>query len=155
MLLASNFERGTGAWQPVNLADAVTATRTTDGTALSGTAFLRVTTTASGGSVSHDLDVSRPIPGTNDFTVDSELAVSAWVRAAPGGPSVSGTLAVWQLGVDTADPANHPATTFTVTSTWTQIPNSLSLTTGSFAIRVEFYLDTVGVGLDIDCVLVN
>ena len=48
MLLASNFERGVGLWQPVNFAGSVTATRVSDATAYSGTAFLRVGTTTPG-----------------------------------------------------------------------------------------------------------
>jgi hypothetical protein len=155
MLLASNFERGLGGWQPLNLAGSVTATRVSDGTAYSGSSFLRVSTTAPTGSVARDLDVLRGIPGTNDFMADSEIAVWAWVRTAPGGPNMSATLTVWQLNVDPSNPANHPNTSFSVNNTWTLVSNAIDLTSGSFALRVEFYLDTVGTSLDIDCVFVN
>jgi hypothetical protein len=155
MLLASNFERGVGGWRPVNLAGSVTATRVSDGTAQSGTAFLRVTTTAVGGSVAHDLSTLRRIPGTNDFASDSEISVLAWVRAAPGTSAMSGTLTVWQLGADPAVPANHPNSPFAVNSTWTLVPNSISLIAGSFDVRVEFYLGRTGTALDVDCVFVN
>ena len=155
MLLASNFERGVGLWRPVNFAGSVTATRVSDATAYSGTAFLRVGTTTPGGSVAHDLSVLRRVPGTNDFFSDSDIAVWAWVRAASGGPNMNATLTVWQLGVDPTDPANHPDTAFAVNNTWTLISNSIDMIAGPFDLRIEFYLDTVGTSLDIDCVFVN
>ena len=155
MLLASNFERGSGLWRPVNLAGSVTATRVSDATAYSGTAFLRVTTTASGGSVAHDLSTLRRVPGTNDFIADSDIGILTWVRTAPGGPNMSATLTVWQLGVDPNDPANHPGTSFAVNNTWTLVSNSISMISGSFDLRVEFYLGSLGTSLDIDSVFVN
>jgi hypothetical protein len=57
--------------------------------------------------------------------------------------------------VDPANPANHPSTAFKVNNTWTLISNSIDLTAGSYDLRIEFYLDTVGTSLDIDCVFVN
>jgi hypothetical protein len=57
--------------------------------------------------------------------------------------------------VDPANPANHPNTAFKVNNTWTLISNSIDLTGGSYDLRIEFYLDTVGTSLDIDCVFVN
>jgi hypothetical protein len=155
MLLASNFERSVGGWRPVNLAPAVTLTRVSDGTAYSGGAFLRAATTTPGGSAAHDLNALRRIPGTNDFAADSDIAVWAWVRTASGGPNMNATLTIWQLGVDPNDPANRPSTAFAVNNTWTLISNSISLTAGSFDLRVEFYLGTLGTALDIDCVFVN
>jgi hypothetical protein len=155
VLVAANFERGLGGWRPVNLAGSVTATRVSDGTAYSGDTFLRASTTAPGGSVALDLNVLRQVPGTNDFYADSDIAVWAWVRTAPGGPMMTSTLTIWQLGVDPADPANHPGTTFAVNNTWTLVSNAIDLTAGSFDLRVEFYLNMVGTALDIDCVFVN
>jgi hypothetical protein len=155
MLLASNFERGIGGWRPVNFAGSVTASRVSDATAYSGSTFLRVATTTPTGSVAHDLNVLRRVPGTNDFYSDSNIAVWAWVRAASYGLDMSATLTVWQLGVDPANPANHPSTAFKVNNTWTLISNSIDLTAGSYDLRIEFYLDTVGTSLDIDCVFVN
>lgn len=155
MLLASNFERGIGEWRPVNLPGSVTMTRISDGTAFSGAAFLRVSTTVSGGSVAHDLKVLRRVPGTNDFFADSDIAVWAWVRTASGGPNMSASLAVWQLGVDPTDPATHPTTAFEVNNTWTLVANSISVVAGSYDVRVEFYLGTLATSLDIDCVFVN
>ena len=75
MLLASSFERDSGGWQPVNLAGSVTVTRVSDGTAYSGTTFLRVATTDPGGSVARDLSVRRQVPGTSIFLSDSDIAV--------------------------------------------------------------------------------
>jgi hypothetical protein len=155
MLLAANFERGVGGWRPVNLASSVTTARISDGTAFSGSAFLRASTTTPGGSVAHDLKVLRRVPGTNDFFADSEIAVWAWVRAASAGPSMIATLAVWQLGVDPADPATHPTTDIRVGNTWTLVANSINMAAGSFDLRVEFYLGTLETSLDIDCVFVN
>jgi hypothetical protein len=155
MLLASNFERGLGGWRPVNLAGSVTANLVSDGTAYSGSNFLRVSTTAPTGSVAIDLNVLRGVPGTNDFSADSDIAVWAWVRTAPGGPNVSGSLTVWQLKVDPSDPANHPSIGFSVNNTWTLVADAIDLASGSYDLRVEFYLDTVGTSLDIDCVFVN
>jgi hypothetical protein len=155
MLLASNFERGVGGWRPLNLAASVTATRVANGTAYSGDNFLRAGTTAPGGSVAIDLNVLRRVPGTNDFFADSDIAVWAWVRTAPGGPNMNAQLTIWQLGVDPNNPANHPSTVFAVNNTWTLVCNSIDLTGGSFDIRVEFYLGTLGTALDIDCVFVN
>jgi hypothetical protein len=60
---------------PVNFAGSVTATRVSDATAYSGTAFLRVATTTPGGSVAHDLNVLRRVPGTNDFFSDLAVGV--------------------------------------------------------------------------------
>jgi hypothetical protein len=68
---------------------------------------------------------------------------------------MTATLAVWQLGVDPADPATHPTTSFAVNNTWTLVSNSIGMIVGSFDLRVEFYLETVGTSLDIDCVFVN
>lgn len=155
MLLASNFERGLGGWRPVNLAGSVTANRVSDGTAYSGSNFLRVSTTAPTGSVAIDLNVLRRVPGTNNFYADSDIAVWAWVRTAPGGPNMSGALTVWQLKVDPNDPANHPNTGFSVNNTWTLIANAIDLAPGSYDLRLEFYLETVGTSLDIDCVFAN
>ena len=154
MLVAANFERGIGGWRPVNLAGSVTAARMSDGTAYSGDNFLRVSTTAPGGSVALDLNVLRRVPGTNDFYADSDIAVWAWVRT-PGVPLMNAALTIWQLNVDPANPANHPTTTFKVNNTWTLISNAIDLTGGSFDIRIEFYLNTVGTSLDIDCVFAN
>jgi hypothetical protein len=68
---------------------------------------------------------------------------------------MSATLTVWQLGVDPTDPATHPNTSFAVNNTWTLVSNSIAMIPGSFDLRVEFYLESVGTALDIDCVLVN
>ena len=68
---------------------------------------------------------------------------------------MNATLAVWQLDVDPNDPATHPTTVFSVNNTWTLVSNSIELTAGFFDLRVEFYLNTVGTALDIDCVFVN
>src|SRR4029453_8161589 len=155
MLLASNFERGLGGWRPVNLAGSGTANLGSDGTAYSGSTFLRVSPTAPTGSVAIDLNVLRRVPGTNDFSADSDIAVWAWVRTAPGGPNVSGSLTVWQLEVDPSEPGNPPSTGFSVNNTWTLVANAIDLAPGSYDLRVEFYLDTVGTSLDIDCVFVN
>ena len=155
MLLASNFERGVGLWRPVNFAGSVTATRVSDATAYSGTSFLRVDTTTPSGSVAHDLNVLRRVPGTNDFFSDSNIAVWAWVRAASGGPNMNATLTVWQLGVDPTNPANHPDTAFSVNNTWTLVSSSIDMIAGSSDLRIEFYLETVGTSLDIDGVFVN
>ena len=155
MLLASNFERGVGGWRPVNFASSVTATRVSDATAYSGSAFLRVATTTATGSVAHDVNVLRRVPGTNDFFSDSNIAVWAWVRSASGASNMNATLTVWQLGVDPSNPANHPNTAFSVNNTWTLISNSIDMIGGSYDLRIEFYLDTVGTSLDIDCVFVN
>jgi hypothetical protein len=54
---------------------------------------------------------------------------------------MTATLTVWQLGVDPADPATHPNTSFAVNNTWTLISNSISMIAGSFDLRVEFYLE--------------
>src|SRR4029453_1402071 len=124
MLLASNFERGLGGWRPVNLAGSVTANRVSAGTAYPGSNFLRVSTTAPTGSVAIDLNVLRRVPGTNDFYADSDIAVWAWVRTAPGGPNVSGSLTVWQLKVDPSDPANHPSAGLSVNPTYTRSPGA-------------------------------
>jgi hypothetical protein len=155
MLLASNFERGVGGWRPVNFASSVTATRVSDATAYSGSAFLRVATTTATGSVALDLNVLRRVPGTNDFYADSDIAVWAWVRSASGASNMDAALTVWQLGVDPSNPANHPNTAFSVNNTWTLISNSIDMIGGSYDLRIEFYLDTVGTSLDIDCVFVN
>jgi hypothetical protein len=155
MLLASNFERRIDSWTPLNLTTSVTAARVSDGTAYSGNAFYRVRTSAVGASVAHDLRTLRGIPGTNDFMADSHIAVLAWVRAAPRGPNVSGTLTIWQLNVDPANPANHPNTEFTVNTTWTLIAGSIDMLSTSYSMRVEFYLQSITNALDIDCVFVN
>jgi|SRR5690242_12416225 len=155
MLVAANFERGIGGWRPVNLAGSVTVNRVSDGTAYSGDYFVRASTTAPGGSVALDLNVLRRVPGTNDFYADSDIAVWAWVRTASGGPLMNAALTIWQLGVDPADPANHPSSTFKVNNTWTLVTNAIDLTTGSFDIRIEFYLNTLDTALDIDCVFAN
>lgn len=155
MLLASNFERGLGGWRPVNLAGSVTANLVSEGTAYSGSSFLRVSTTAPDRVGRHRPERPARGPGTNDFYADSDIAVWAWVRTAHGGPNVIGSLTVWQLKVDPSDPANHPSTGFSVNNTWTLVANAIDLAPGSYDLRVEFHLDTVGTSLDIDCVFVN
>jgi hypothetical protein len=162
MLLASTFERvpappatPIAPWRPVNLSGSVTAARVADGTAYSGGAFLRASTTAIGGSVAVDLNALRRIPGTNDFMVDSNIAVMAWVRTAPGGPNMNGSLTVWHLGKDPSNPANHPNTLFAVNNTWTLVSNAIEMVSGPYDLRVEFYLNTMGTSLDVDCVFVN
>ena len=155
MLLASNFERTIAPWGAVNLPGSVSVARVADGTAHSGGAFLRASTTAVGGSVAIDLNALRGIPGTNNFMVDSSIAVMAWVRTAPGLPNMNGSLTVWHLGVDPSDPANRPSTLFSVNNTWTLVSNAIEMVSGPYDLRVEFYLNTVGTSLDVDCVFVN
>jgi hypothetical protein len=65
------------------------------------------------------------------------------------------TLTVWQLNVNPNDPATHPGTSFAVNNTWTLVSNSISMISGSFDLRVEFYLNSLGTALDIDSVFVN
>jgi hypothetical protein len=166
-ILSSSFEQGINGWRPVNSAEAVTMERLADGTAYSGSAFLRVTTSVFQGSIAQDVvsarNVSISVSGSttlgghahevvgsgSGIIEESSFGVFAWVRAAPGGPNVSANLTLWQF-----PPGVSTNIAFTVGSNWTLISNCIDIIAPQTAmIRIEFYLDSVNVALDIDSVL--
>ncbi len=159
-----NFEHGSNGWRPVNGASSVTMSLVADGTAKSGNTFLRAKTTTASGSVAFDFTA-----GMNAFVTADDgstlggaatvqgVAAAVWVRAKPGGPQMSGTLTLWQLHAP--GNGNHPDSKFTVGGDWTLITNVLDLVAEPNnaipAVRIEFYMTTTNVFLDIDCVMVS
>lgn len=163
----STFETGTAGWKPINGASQVTMTAVEDGTARSGNKFLRAKSDVFDGSVGTDFalgSVSGAQPDWTVMTMTYSVGALAYVRSAPGGPAVSGTLKLWSLGLE-ARPENSNGTNFYVGNDWTMIMCALDGTGHQYlrsgnrygfpTIRVEFYLKTPGVFLDIDTVFVS
>jgi hypothetical protein len=141
-----SFEAGPETWRPVNVGNAVTMNVVRDGTARSGSAFLRASSTQGAGSVAADFRLAG--------SRLASIGAIAWVRAKPGSPNVSGQLSIWQLSA-TRSPKSSDLV-FTVGNEWKLLANSYDLVqdTGRFDFRVEFYFSSVNVDLDVDCVMV-
>lgn len=126
----------------------VTPAVVADGTARSGSSFLRTSTTQAGGSVAIDTTQSNLIP-TNVY-------VLTWVRAPEG--AVQGTLTVWELGYSPAKDLARSDRAFEMYGDeWIMIENAPDCVpsgpSSAANFRVEFYIDTVGEPLDIDTVM--
>jgi hypothetical protein len=134
-------------WQSYDYGSPVTLAVVRDGTAMSGSAFLRARTTRSLGSVSQDVTIGGIGGGAQS---GYSLGVYAWVRAAVGAAPVSGFLVIWELSPQGSN--NHPSASFTVGNSWVRVSNAISLVNPGY-LRVAFYLSTVNADLDIDCVI--
>jgi hypothetical protein len=133
-------------WRPVNLASAVDAFVLEDGTARTGTQFLRANTTEAGGSVAID---TAEITGEGALPLN--VYVLAWVRA-PQRP-IDGTLTLWELSPD-VDVAHSDRPFGDLPDEWIMIENALDVVAAnSVTFRVEFYIGTTGEWLDIDTVM--
>lgn len=145
-LANANFDSAAGytPWFKCNLSENVLLAVVQDGSAKSGTAFLRASTTAAGGSVAQDI---RSLPNV------PSMGVYAWVRASPGAPApVSGTLTIWELNATGNN--NHPNAPFVAGNDWILVANAIDFQQASPNIRVEFYVNNVAPAqLDIDCVI--
>jgi hypothetical protein len=173
-LINSNFTypgtNGTSSplfgWENVNLPGSLAMAVLRDGTARTGTAYLQVTAEEPGASVASDFWLD---PGNatwlntgGAFVIGTaSVSVLAWVRA-PSAP-VEGVLTIWQM---TEVPVANIQSTdrqFTVyDNKWIMIENTMSIvpvdnpnsgTYDNYHIRVEFYVSTTGVPLDIDSVM--
>jgi hypothetical protein len=146
LITNSSFEYGAAGWRPVNYASNVTQEIVSDGTARSGTNFLRTITTQAGGSVAFDFEAMY---GSGDFAVPVfSVGVLTWIRSLPGQGPVNGELAIWQLGT------GNTGAGFNVGDDWTLITNCIDFNpAGGILTRIEFYLGTVNAFLDIDSVL--
>jgi hypothetical protein len=118
-----------------------------DGTARSGSAFLRARPRQDAGSVAADFTLA------GSWRLAS-LGAIAWIRAKPGGPNVSGQLTIWQLSA-TGSPKSSNLV-FAVGNEWKLLANSYDLVqdTGRLDFRVEFYFSSVNVDLGVDSVMV-
>lgn len=158
----STFEFDANEWRPYNIPRSVTATVVSDGTARSGTKVLRCRTGVASGSVAADIPVSVSLPvsgldpragiATVTFALPA-VAVLAFVRSKPGGPSVSGRLTVWES--DSPTSPNHPDLKFSVGNDWTLLTHAVRFLGSPTTVRVEFYIDTANVDFDIDFVSVS
>lgn len=168
LLKNASFQFGMDGWGPCNLPDNVSIGVMRNGTAKSGEAFLRASTTVVGGSVAQDFYPNGTEPC---------VGVLAWIRAAPGGPPVSGMLTIWRLDIGTREDVQFAATSdwTLVTSVSPALPTVLvvggdearstpaphgrrsTLTRQASPnvprLRVEFYIDTTNADFDIDCVI--
>lgn len=152
----SSFISGLNGWRPVNRAAAVHAAVVADASAYANQRLLRVSTSQGGGSVAIDLADQRtgsgwvqtsPPSTVGVSTVDPSVCALAMVRATPGTGHCTGSLALWQLGL------NHSTTTpFTVGEAWTLVVGAHDLESGGDSFRVEFYLDNAGTSLDVGLV---
>lgn len=138
-----------------------------DGTARSGQNFLRAKSDVMDGSVGTDFTIpstSGAQPGQDVNAMNFSVGALAYIRAAPGGPSVQGQLKLWSLGLE-GRPENHNGTAFWVGNDWSLIMCALDGTSFQYlrtgnrygfpTIRFEFYLQTPGAYLDIDTVFVS
>jgi hypothetical protein len=163
----TSFEKGMGGWAPYNAIPAVSAGVVQDGTARAGGSFLRVRSSQFDGSVAIDVSLAYglesegllqgptggPYPVFVQGTIfTSAVTVSAYIRAAPGGPDVQGSLVIWELLPD-GNGEEQTALRFTATQNWTLISNSCEVSKRS--VRVEFYLKTLNSDLDIDSIAVT
>ncbi len=163
-LTNSTFENGQAGWAAINGANQVTTQIVSDGTARSGASFLRARVEEPGCSVGTDffMTIWNQYPDQFEFGATNSVGVIAYVRAAPGGPPISGQLKLWSLGLESG-PQNNNGTNFTVGSDWTMLACALDGTNyqylrnrniyGHPQIRVEFYINTVDAYFDIDTVL--
>ena len=162
-LTNATFRDGIVPWRRFNLAQNVATDIGRDGTAFSGDSFLRFQVSAQSGSVAVDFVpvvrfkqtyASPPEVNVAGFSFPTNLCAQVYIRTRPGMGSVSGTLAFWQLGLP-AGRTNNPNTAFTVTDTWTLIFLSIDLYQDVDPhVRLEIYLDTLNVALDVGAVCV-
>jgi hypothetical protein len=133
------FEQGSQNWRPLNNAASVTVSVVRDGTAKSGSSFLRARTAIGGGSVANDFPAGFVIREGLNYDVQRSMGVFAWLRAKPGSPSIPGAMTIWQLNAPGNN--NHPNTQFTVGNDWTLIVNAIDLVPENDPVpkmRVEF-----------------
>lgn len=158
----TTFEFGADEWRPYNLPLDTTAVVVSDGTARSGTKFLRCRAGVASGSVAADIPVSVSLPvtgldprsGTGSVKLSlPAIVVHAFVRSRPGEPNVSGRLTVWET--DSPTSPNHPDLAFSAGNDWTLISHAVRFLGSPTTIRVEFYIDTANVDFDIDFVSVS
>lgn len=148
-MIGASFENGASGFRPYNLSANVTQIVVSDGTAYSGSSFLRAITTETAGSVAKDFAYDPNIY-PESYPQTGSVGVIAWVRSAPGQGSFSGALAIWQL-----DKNISSATRFSVGNQWTLLTNLLETVETPLTIRVEFYMNSVNEFLDIDSVMIS
>lgn len=112
----------------------------------SGTGFLRASTTQVGGSVAVDL-----IYTGQPALYPLYITAFAWVRSLNG--PLDGIMTLWQL------PGYlNPDTQFTAGRDWRLINNAIRTVANvpsPAGFRLEFYMNTTGVNLDIDTAILT
>lgn len=166
-----SFANGLGGWRPINLSASVaTAIGGSGESPYSGSSFLRFQTSASGGSVGIDFDpvaynsytfVPSPNGQGSGVMISSpvyaqHVCAQAIIRARPGAGPVSGELTFWELGLPSGRD-NHPRTGFTVGAVWTPVSVAIDRVGAGLHpwLRLEIYLTTLNVALDIGLVSVS
>jgi hypothetical protein len=160
----TSFASGLGGWRPINEAAAVaTAIGSSAESPYSGSSFLRFQTSAFGGSVGIDFDpvdyLAYGIAGdsqTGYVLIPSPIYAQVVIRALPGAGQVSGELTFWELGLPSGG-ENHPRTAFSVGPEWTPVSVSIDRVGAGLHpwLRLEIYLTTLNVALDIGLVSVS
>jgi hypothetical protein len=154
---STTFESNAFGWRPVYQVPSVTAGVLADTSARTGGYVLRASSTVVDGSVA--VDGWAELSGPADVVLELTVGAFAWVRAAPGHNSCSGSLVIHQLGLPSD--SNKSEARFTVGNDWTLITNVLTFRTGEIPTesnvqyRVEFYLKSPNVPLDIDSVIIT
>jgi hypothetical protein len=108
-----------------------------------GAAYLETNTMLSGGSVFQDTGAS--------VTTGQDDTFSIWVRSPSGAP-VSGTVALWGLGLNATE---GNVTPFVAGPTWSQVSTTLDPQQVHSSLRAQVYLTSTGANLDLSGAQLN
>ena len=99
-------------------------------------------TNTSSGSVSYDIQMSTPVPGT--------YCGNAWVRTQKPGTGAAGSFVLWLLGGSYNEQGVTTFTNLGNGTNWREVSTCVTSTTPHSTMRVEFYPTANGQTLEID-----